>query len=147
MNDQARNLNPHRPAVAAMWLWGNRYSQQAGGSMDFWDKLSESEQKTARRLVEQILSARAEGEIYLIDQPNGAWVTTAARWSTLHHVPAWDFGEDTVAVAACGLSTTFAYPGVISRLGMKRCSRCCKSVGIASGFGTPENEAALREGA
>jgi hypothetical protein len=42
-----RNLNPHKPARAAMWLWGKEYSQQGGGSMDFWDGLPEG--RGARR--------------------------------------------------------------------------------------------------
>lgn len=58
--DQTRNLNPHQPARAAMWLWGKRYSEQGGGSMDFWDKLSESEKRLARELVADILKSRPE---------------------------------------------------------------------------------------
>jgi hypothetical protein len=27
-----RNLNPHKAAIAAMWLWGEEYSKQGGGS-------------------------------------------------------------------------------------------------------------------
>jgi hypothetical protein len=30
MSDQTRNLNPHNPARAAMYLFGKRYSQQNG---------------------------------------------------------------------------------------------------------------------
>ena len=52
-----RNLHPHKAAVAAMWLWGKRYSQQRGGSMDFWDSLTASEQGTCRNMVKQILNA------------------------------------------------------------------------------------------
>ncbi len=52
-----RNLRPTPEAVAAMWLWGKRYSKQRGGSMDFWDGLSESEKRLARNCVEQILAA------------------------------------------------------------------------------------------
>jgi hypothetical protein len=55
-----RNLNPHKPARAAMWLWGERYSKQGGGSMDFWDKLTNSEKDTCRRMVKDILDAREE---------------------------------------------------------------------------------------
>lgn len=60
MKDQTRNLNPHKPAVAAMAIWGKRYSEQGGGSMDFWDKLSESDKQIARDLVERIEKAQAE---------------------------------------------------------------------------------------
>ena len=60
MKDQRRNLNPHKSAVAAMCIWGKRYSEQGGGSMDFWDALSESEKDIARALVERIEAARKE---------------------------------------------------------------------------------------
>ncbi len=56
----ARNLNPHKPAVAAMCIWGARYASQRGGSMDFWDTLSESEKDTARRVVARIENADEE---------------------------------------------------------------------------------------
>jgi hypothetical protein len=54
MSDQSRNLNPHKAARAAMYIWGERYAQQRGGSMDFWDKLQEHEKNVARRLVKEI---------------------------------------------------------------------------------------------
>lgn len=38
--DQTRNLHPTPEAVLAMWWWGREYSEQRGGSMDFWDHLS-----------------------------------------------------------------------------------------------------------
>ena len=37
--DQTRNLNPIPEALVAMIIWGKEYSQQGGGSMDFWDGL------------------------------------------------------------------------------------------------------------
>lgn len=55
-----RNLNPHKAAVAAMYLWGRTYSQQRGGSMDFWDGLSDSAKDLCRRLVADIEKARVE---------------------------------------------------------------------------------------
>lgn len=57
-----RNLHPHAPAVAAMWLWGMEYSKQGGGSMDFWDGLDESRKGLARDMVEQVLAAPKEGK-------------------------------------------------------------------------------------
>lgn len=56
----ARNLRPHKAAVAAMWIWGQEYSQQHGGSMDFWDKLPESRRRLCRGLVKDIERARPE---------------------------------------------------------------------------------------
>ena len=52
-----RNLNPTPEALAAMYIWGKRYSEQRGGSMDFWDALSESERSVARCCVAEILEA------------------------------------------------------------------------------------------
>ena len=60
MKDQTHNLNPHKSAVAAMYLYGKRYSAQGGGSMDFWNKLSDSDKRLARELVDRILEARPE---------------------------------------------------------------------------------------
>lgn len=55
-----RNLNPHKAARVAMVLWGARYAKQGGGSMDFWDKLSESEKRLCRELVKKIEKAPEE---------------------------------------------------------------------------------------
>lgn len=62
MKDQSRNLDPHRPAKCAMWLYGERYSKQGGGSMDFWDRLSESDKKTCRRMANDIATTRPEND-------------------------------------------------------------------------------------
>ena len=52
--DQRRNLNPHKSARMAIYIYGARYAKQLGGSMDFWDSLSEYEKKMCRLLVEDI---------------------------------------------------------------------------------------------
>lgn len=52
-----RNLNPTAPAVVAMSIWGKRYSEQRGGSMDFWDKLRESEKALCREIAERVQAA------------------------------------------------------------------------------------------
>lgn len=57
MTDQKRNINPTAPALAAMALWNNRYAAQKGGSMDFWDSLSDYEKRTCTELAEQIRKA------------------------------------------------------------------------------------------
>lgn len=38
-----RNINAHQAATFARIHWGRRYSEQGGGTMDFWDTLSRSE--------------------------------------------------------------------------------------------------------
>ena len=58
MKDQTRNLNPHKLAVAAMWLYGHEYSTQSGGSMDFWDKLPMRKKANIQKMVHEIENAR-----------------------------------------------------------------------------------------
>jgi hypothetical protein len=53
-----RNMNPHAEAVLAMLVWGKRYSEQKGGSMDFWDSLSRQEQAFCREQVDRIFTLR-----------------------------------------------------------------------------------------
>ena len=58
-----RNLNPTAPAYVAMALFGKRYGAQRGGSMDFWDTLSQYEKRTCMQLAIQIREApMQEGE-------------------------------------------------------------------------------------
>lgn len=54
MKDQKRNLNPTSEAKVAMIIWGQEYSKQNGGSMDFWDGLSE-DRKRRCLMVAQVL--------------------------------------------------------------------------------------------
>lgn len=54
MKDQTRNLNPTKEAIVAMIIWGKEYSEQHGGSMDFWDRLSEDRKNRCRSVVKQI---------------------------------------------------------------------------------------------
>jgi hypothetical protein len=55
MADERRNINPHAEARLAMALWSEEYSAQRGGSMDFWDGLSESRKALCIRLLNDIL--------------------------------------------------------------------------------------------
>ena len=58
--DPKRDLHPHRPAVAAMWLWSKEYAKSGLGSMGFWDRRSEYEQNLCRRMVGEIEAAQQE---------------------------------------------------------------------------------------
>ena len=49
-----RNLNPHKAARVAMILWNKEYAAQKGGSLDFWDKLTEQQRRTCRELAREI---------------------------------------------------------------------------------------------
>ena len=55
-----RNLNPHKPALIAMWIWGRKYAAQGGGSMDFWDEYSEGDKRLCRECVERLNKAPEE---------------------------------------------------------------------------------------
>ena len=37
-----RNLHPHKSARVAILLYHDEYAAQRGGSMDFWDELTEA---------------------------------------------------------------------------------------------------------
>lgn len=52
-----RNLNPHAEAIAARFLWGYQYAAQRGGTMDFWDSLTEHQKALCRELVDRVLDA------------------------------------------------------------------------------------------
>ena len=60
MKSQVYNLNPHKPARVAMVLYNERYASQGGGSIDFWNKLTEGEKDTCRKIVSEIESAPSE---------------------------------------------------------------------------------------
>ena len=51
---ERRNLNPTAEAYAAMYIWSKEYGDQADGSMDFWDSLSERRKDYCRELVAKI---------------------------------------------------------------------------------------------
>lgn len=52
--NQTRNLNPTREAIFAMYHWHKEYAEQLGGSMDFWDSLSDQDKNYCSRVVEAI---------------------------------------------------------------------------------------------
>lgn len=52
-----RNINPTAPAYVAMAIWGQRYSAQRGGSMDFWDSLTDGEKRTCTEIAEKVRAA------------------------------------------------------------------------------------------
>ncbi len=53
-----RNLNPCAEARVAMMIWSHEYAyEQRGGSMDFYDGLSEGRKRQCREEVEKIMSS------------------------------------------------------------------------------------------
>lgn len=55
MKDQLRNLNPTPEARVAMIIWSKEYSQQGGGSMDFWDGLDNDRRRKCELVVKNLL--------------------------------------------------------------------------------------------
>jgi hypothetical protein len=53
------NINPTPEAVMAMELWCENYGRQKGGSMDFWEGISEAGKRRCKDAVERILRAAA----------------------------------------------------------------------------------------
>lgn len=78
------------------------------------------------------------------------WVyTTSGR--RLHHprltseqhaeCEEWGGIYDEPVTLECGrTATTVLIPGVLSRLGTERCTRCCRATGLPNGKGSPKND-------
>lgn len=78
------------------------------------------------------------------------WVYTSTG-DRLHHfaellddTDAGLAGVNAVGRATCGLTNRFFIAGLISRLSMARCARCCDRLGWPRGVGSPKNDDALR---
>jgi len=57
MKSQLRNLHPIPEAVIAMSIWGKEYSEQRGGSMDFYDALSNGRKHVCADVLDKIKEA------------------------------------------------------------------------------------------
>lgn len=56
-----RNLKPHAEARLAMILWSREYAyDQTGGSMDFWESRTPTQQAMCVKIVDGILKAISE---------------------------------------------------------------------------------------
>lgn len=70
------------------------------------------------------------------------WLVNA-RWQVLHRVSAidWEDGEmiSGAGVTVCGLKGRLTMPGLVSRMSLKRCTRCCRLLRIPQGDGAPFN--------
>jgi len=49
-----RNLNPTPAAKVAMIIWGKKYSEQRGGSMEFFNALSEDMRNRCELVVTEL---------------------------------------------------------------------------------------------
>lgn len=91
-----------------------------------------------------------------IPENAGHWWLACGKWRRLHAIPgpavtaeqlrtAIDENQLVPARAACRLRRRWDLPGLISRLGRRRCVPCCHALGIPTGYGTPVNEALIKE--
>lgn len=56
----------------------------------------------------------------------------------------WDGGRENFPTA-CGRTLKWAsIPGLFTRMGSKRCDRCCDALGYPRGVGSPKNDDAIR---
>lgn len=84
-----------------------------------------------------------------LDVAKWSWVYTA-HGKRLHHLAKPEnlerIDDDWWAsgFASCGLWSTFFLPGIMSRMGLERCARCCDVLGWPRGTGSPKNDDALR---
>lgn len=69
----ARNQRPHAEARLAMAMWSHEYAyDQNGGSMDFWDSLSEQRKRFCVIVVSEVLKAEAENGRAPVSTPTPA---------------------------------------------------------------------------
>ena len=55
-----RDLDPHKAALAAMWLHSADYAASGLGSMGYWDSLKKYQRALCRQMVSEIERARPE---------------------------------------------------------------------------------------
>ena len=60
MKDQTRNLNPSAEALLYSWIFGDEYSKQRGGVMDFWDKATKWQKENIKTSLNKLLNTKRE---------------------------------------------------------------------------------------
>lgn len=75
------------------------------------------------------------------------WYTGTPNCTVLHSAtvtydPIYDVGGD--GVTACGRKLRLWIPGIFSRMGLRRCTRCCDRLGFPQGIGSPKNDKKCR---
>lgn len=88
-----------------------------------------------------------------IDQDDwrSRWLVFTCSGKLLHRVAAmqWEDAEDMVAgdgETLCGRKGWLHMPGIFSRMEQRRCSMCCKLMGIEGGEGNPYNQGIYEPG-
>lgn len=73
------------------------------------------------------------------------------RWGVLHRIATieWDEPDEKISgngATLCGRTGRLNMPGILSRMGLKRCPKCCRLMGVPQGDGNPYNEGILEPG-
>ena len=78
------------------------------------------------------------------------WVCKSGG-TVIHHLASADdareFDEECHGggTTSCGIRSDYwTIPGMFTRMGSKRCSRCCDKLGYPRGIGSPKNDKACR---
>ena len=75
------------------------------------------------------------------------WWYGPPRYRVLHAAEVtYDPSLDTAGegMSVCGWQTTFAIPGIFSRMSLPRCAKCCDKLGYPRGTGSPKNDQRCR---
>lgn len=91
-----------------------------------------------------------------IPENGHCWWLVSGKERRLHAIPATaiapermrdaiDNAQPIPARTVCGLRRRWWMPGMLSRLGRRRCTPCSYALGIPAGHGTPVNEADIRK--
>lgn len=57
---ERRNINPHAEAIMATCLWGDEYSRQRLGCMDWWDTLDDRRKRRVREILNRLDGLKRE---------------------------------------------------------------------------------------
>jgi len=87
------------------------------------------------------------------DNWRSRWLMFWRDSAVLHRIAVMEWGEDYPeqminggGTTLCGKSGRLHMPGIFSRMGRKRCAKCCRLMGIPEGEGNPYNEGIYEAG-
>ena len=84
---------------------------------------------------------------YFLNLAEWDWLITE-NGEVLHAPHIWLPEDDypcTEGTTACGYQGKLHIPGMFTRMGAKRCKRCCTKLGYPTGIGSPKNDISCRE--
>lgn len=113
-------------------------------SVKRWEKKVLKEPGAVERvaLLEQELRAATEERDKRADLELAEWDwVVLPSWGKLHHPAEFsDLCGESEGVTSCGRRGILVIPGIFTRMGAARCSRCCDKLGYPHGKGSPKND-------